>query len=73
MTAIAPGAAVGSETRTDSPPVQMAVAKDNGARRALSRIENKRSFLDVSADIVEHVAPVLFGDPKTAAMKVVGG
>lgn len=49
------------------------VAKDNGAKRALIPIENKRNFLDVSADIMEHVDPIFFGDPKTAAMKVMGG
>ena len=49
------------------------VAKDNGAKRALIPIENKRNFLDVSADIMEQVDPIFFGDPKTAAMKVVGG
>lgn len=48
------------------------VAKDNGARRALIPIENKRNFLDVSADIMEQVDPVFYGDPKTAAMKVLG-
>jgi hypothetical protein len=31
------------------------VAMDNGAKRALIPIENKRNFLDVSADIMEHV------------------
>jgi ATP-dependent Lon protease len=49
------------------------VAKDNGAKRALIPIENKRSFLEVSADIMEHVDPIFFGDPKMAAMKVMGG
>ena len=49
------------------------VAKDNGAKRALIPIENKRNFLDVSADIMEHVDPIFYGDPKTAAMKVLGG
>lgn len=49
------------------------VAMDNGAKRALVPIENKRNFLDVSADIVEHVDPIFFGDAKTAAMKVLGG
>jgi ATP-dependent Lon protease len=49
------------------------VAKDNGAKRALIPIENKRNFLDVSADIMEQVDPVFYGDPKTAAMKVIGG
>ena len=48
------------------------VAKDNSAKRALIPIENKRNFLDVSADIVEHVDPIFFGDPKTAANKVMG-
>lgn len=48
------------------------VAKDNGAKRALIPIENKRNFLDVSADIMEHVDPVFYGDPKTAAFKALG-
>jgi ATP-dependent Lon protease len=48
------------------------VAKDNGAKRALIPIENKRSFLDVPADVVEYVDPIFYGDPKTAAMKVLG-
>jgi ATP-dependent Lon protease len=48
------------------------IAKDNGAKRALIPIENKRTFLEVSADIVEVVDPVFYGDPKTAAMKVLG-
>lgn len=48
------------------------VAKDNGAKRALIPIENKRNFLDVSADIVEQVDPIFYGDPRTAAMKVLG-
>ncbi|MBL8528750.1 MAG: protease Lon-related BREX system protein BrxL [Burkholderiales bacterium] len=48
------------------------VAKDNGAKRALIPIENKRNFLDVSADIMEHVDPIFYGDPKTAAMKALG-
>ncbi len=49
------------------------VAMDNGGKRALIPIENKRSFLEVSADIVEHVDPIFYGDPKTAALKVMGG
>jgi ATP-dependent Lon protease len=48
------------------------VAMDNGAKRALIPIENKRNFLDVSADIMERVDPVFYSDPKTAAMKVLG-
>jgi ATP-dependent Lon protease len=48
------------------------VARDNGAKRALIPIENKRNFLDVSADIMEHVDPIFYGDPRTAALKAVG-
>ena len=48
------------------------VAMDNGARRVLVPLENKRNFLDVSGDIVERVDPVFFSDPMTAAMKSLG-
>ncbi|HDR14598.1 MAG TPA: protease Lon-related BREX system protein BrxL [Desulfobacteraceae bacterium] len=48
------------------------VAMDNGARRALVPLENKRNFLDVSGDIVERVDPIFFSDPMTAAMKALG-
>ncbi|WP_200242195.1 hypothetical protein [Thiohalocapsa halophila] len=45
------------------------VAMDNGGKRALIPIENKRQFLDVSPDVLEHVDPVFFGDMKQAAFK----
>jgi ATP-dependent Lon protease len=48
------------------------IGMENGARRALIPIENKRHFLEVSADIVERVDPVFYGDPMTAAMKALG-
>ncbi len=48
------------------------VAMDNGARRALIPIENKRSFFDVSADVLEVVDPIFFGDPRAAAFKALG-
>lgn len=48
------------------------VGMDNGARRALVPLENKRNFLEVSGDIVERVDPVFFSDPTTAAMKALG-
>jgi ATP-dependent Lon protease len=56
--------------RSLSEPLQL--AKDNGAKRALIPIENKRAFLDVSSDIMEQVDPVFYGDPKTAAFKALG-
>jgi ATP-dependent Lon protease len=48
------------------------VAMDNGARRALIPLENKRNFLEVSGDIVERVDPVFYSDPLTAASKGLG-
>lgn len=48
------------------------VGMDNGARRALIPIENKRNFLEVSADIVERVDPIFYSDPMTAALKGLG-
>ncbi len=53
--------------RSLSEPLQ--VAKDNGAKRALIPIENKRAFLDVSADIMEHVDPVFYGDPEDSGIQ----
>ena len=44
----------------------------NEAKRALVPIENKRQFLEVSGDIMEHVDPVFYGDPKAAAFKAWG-
>jgi len=57
-------------TRSLAEPLQ--VAMDNGARKALIPLENKRNFLEVSGDIVERVDPVFFSDPMTAAMKALG-
>lgn len=48
------------------------VGMDNGARRALIPIENKRNFLDVPADVMERVDPVFYGDVMTAALKGLG-
>jgi len=56
--------------RTLAEPLQ--VSMDNGARRALIPLENKRNFLEVSGDIVERVDPVFFSDPMTAAIKALG-
>lgn len=49
------------------------VAKDNGAKRALIPIENKRNFLEVDAEIVEQVDPIFYGDPRMAVAKALGG
>ena len=48
------------------------VAMDNGARRALIPIENKRQFLEVNPDVLEHVDPNFFGELRQAAVKALG-
>ena len=48
------------------------IAMDNGARRALVPIENKRQFLDVNAEVLERVDPIFFGDMRQAAFKALG-
>ena len=48
-------------------PLQMAM--ENGARRALIPLENKRNFLEVSGEIMETVDPIFYSDPQTATMK----
>ena len=53
-----------------SEPLQ--VGMDNGARRALVPLENKRSFLEVSGDVIERVDLIFYADPMTAAMKALG-
>ncbi len=45
------------------------IARDNGAKRALVPLENKRNFLEISGDIIEHVDLIFYSDPITATMK----
>lgn len=51
-------------------PLQMAM--ENGAKKVLIPIENKRNFFDVPGDIVAHVDPVFYTDPRTAILKALG-
>jgi ATP-dependent Lon protease len=48
------------------------VAMDNGAKRVLIPIENKRNFLDVSGDVLENIDPIFYGDLRTAGFKALG-
>jgi len=48
------------------------IAMDNGAKKVLIPIENKRNFFDVSADVLENVDPVFYGDVRQAAFKALG-
>lgn len=45
------------------------IVMENGARRALIPLENKRAYLEVSGDVIEKVDPVFFSDPMTACQK----
>ena len=49
------------------------IAMENGARRALIPLENKRNFLEVSGEIIEKVDPVFYSDPQSACTKALGG
>ena len=48
------------------------VAMDNGAKRALIPIENKRQFLEVNPDVLEQVDPIFYGDLRQASLKALG-
>jgi ATP-dependent Lon protease len=48
------------------------VAMDNGARRVLVPVANKRQFLEVNADVLERVDPIFYGDVRQAAFKALG-
>jgi ATP-dependent Lon protease len=56
--------------RTLVEPCQLAM--ENGARRALVPIENRRQFLEVSGDVAERIDPIFFGDAPVAANKALG-
>jgi len=53
--------------RTLVEPCQLAM--ENGARRALIPIENRRQFLEVSGDVAERLDPIFYGDATIAANK----
>jgi hypothetical protein len=45
---------------------------DNGARKVLIPTENRRSFMEVSAEVLERVDPIFYGDANAAAFKALG-
>jgi ATP-dependent Lon protease len=45
---------------------------ENGCHRALIPLENKRSLLDISGDVIDKVDPIFYSDPLTAALKGLG-
>ena len=49
-----------SHVRTLVEPCQLAM--ENGAKRALIPIENRRQFLEVSSDVAERMDPIFYSD-----------
>ena len=59
-------------SRASSLVESLQVAMDNGARRALILIEKKSNFFDVSAEVLEAIDPIFYGDVRQGAMKGLG-
>ncbi len=51
-------------------PLQVIV--DNGAKKVLVPVSNKRQLLEVPADLLERVDPIFYSDPLGAALKAIG-
>lgn len=51
-------------------PLQVIV--DNGAKKVLVPVSNKRQFLEVPGDLLERVDPIFYSEPLTAALKAIG-
>jgi ATP-dependent Lon protease len=51
-------------------PLQVIV--DNGAKKVLIPISNKRQVLEVPGDLLEKVDPIFYSDPLSAALKAIG-
>jgi|HubBroStandDraft_6_1064221.scaffolds.fasta_scaffold94516_4 hypothetical protein len=41
---------------------------ENGARRVMVPIENRRQFLEVSGDVAERLDPIFYGDENRARL-----
>jgi ATP-dependent Lon protease len=46
--------------------------RDNGAKRVLIPVENKRHLLEVPGDLLDAVDPIFYADPLSAALKACG-
>ena len=48
------------------------VIMDNGGKRVLIPVSNRRQFLEVPADGLERVDPIFYSEPLGAALKGLG-
>jgi ATP-dependent Lon protease len=51
-------------------PLQVIV--DNGAKKVLVPVSNKRQYLEVPGDLMERVDPIFYSEPLAAALKAIG-
>ncbi len=51
---------------------RLQLAMDNGARRVLLPLENKRDFLDVPGDVLDKLQIIFYSDPSNAAFRAMG-
>jgi ATP-dependent Lon protease len=56
--------------RTLTEPLQMIM--DNGAKRVLIPLSNRRQMLEIPPDVLERVDPIFYSDPLAAALKALG-
>jgi len=48
------------------------VAMDNGAKKAMIPVGNKRQLLELDPEVLEQVDPIFYGDVRQAAFKALG-
>jgi len=48
------------------------VIMDNGAKRVLIPVSNRRQYLEVPPDVLERVDPIFYSEPLAAALKALG-
>ena len=48
------------------------VIMDNGARRVLVPMSNRRQLMEIPPDILERVDPIFYSEPLAAALKALG-
>jgi len=48
------------------------VIMDNGGKKVLIPISNKRQLFEVPGDLLERVDPVFYSEPLAAALKTIG-
>ena len=51
---------------------RLQLAMDNGARRVLLPLENKRDFLDIPGDVLDKLQIIFYSDPVNAAFRAMG-